>query len=129
MYISKHSLAIGMLVLGLAAGDCWGGPPTTSSGSQWYNPMQWQMPSLPWGGEPPRIRKKSQGLMADMNQSAKRGWAKTKSVLDPSQLFVSDPKPASSKSAPGFWEGLFGPSEEKREVRTVNDFLSQPHPR
>lgn len=129
MYISKLSLTVGILVLGLAVGDCLGGPPTISGGSQWYNPMQWQMPSLPWSGEPPRIRKKSQGIIADMNQTAKRGWAKTKAALDPSQLFVSDAKPAPSKNKPGFWEGLFGPSEEKREVRTVNDFLSQPHPR
>src|SRR5690606_19317905 len=129
MYISKLSLAVGILVVGLAAGDGWGGPPTSDAGSQWYNATQWQLPSLPWIGEPPGIRKKAQGLMADVNQSAKRGWAKTKAVLDPSRMFVSDPKPASSKSKPGFWGALFGPSEEEREVRTVNDFLSQPHPR
>jgi hypothetical protein len=124
------SILAGLLVLVIAEGSCCAGPPTRSKGSgPWYNPMQWQMPSMPWSSEQPRIRKKSQGVMTDMNQSAKRGWAKTKSALDPSKMFVSDPNPAPQKSEPGFWDGLFGPSKSSEDVRTVNDFLSQPHPR
>lgn len=135
MHISKLSILTGVLVIALAVGGCWAGPPTTGSGgagTQWYNPAQWQMPAMPWSGEPPRIRKKPQGMMSEMNQSAKRGWAKTKAVLNPlnpARMFVSDPKPASSKPKPGFWESIFGPAYAPQDVRTVNDFLSQPHPR
>lgn len=88
---------------------------------------------MPWSTEPPRIKKKSQGVMSDMNQSAKRGWTKTKDVLNPSRMFVSDPdprpsKPASKNSEPGFWGSVFGTKTPKKEVKTVNDFLSQPLP-
>jgi hypothetical protein len=71
--------------------------------------------------------------MSDMNQSAKRGWAKTKDVLNPGRIFVSDPDPKPSrmptkKSEPGFWGSVFGPKTPEKEVKTVNDFLSQPYP-
>lgn len=86
---------------------------------------------MPWS-EPPRIEKKSPGVMSGMNQSAKRGWAKTKNALNPGRMFVSDPAPRPSKmssknSEPGFWDGIFGPKTPKKEVKTVNDFLMQPH--
>lgn len=130
MNISGLSILTGVLVIAVVSGNCWAGPPKSrsNSGAAWYNPTQWQLPSMPWSSEQPRIRKKSQGVVTDMNQSAKRGWAKTKSVLDPSKMFVSDPKPAREKSTPGFWDGLFGADEEESKP-SVNEFLSQPHPR
>jgi hypothetical protein len=134
MNASQIAIAIGILVVSTACNPCQGGPPTTGQGSQWYNPSQWSMPSMPWTTEKPRIKKKSQGVMTDMNQSAKRGWAKTKEVLDPTKMFVADAKPrpskpAPAKSEPGFWGSLFGSEKPQKEVKTVNDFLNQPLPK
>lgn len=131
---AKLSIVV-LLVLLVPAEWCAAGPPRTSGDAQWYNPASWQWPTMPWSQEPARIRKKSPSVLGQMNQSAKRGWVKTKETLSPSNLFT-DSKPASaprskskSQSEPGFWSSLFGPSQPTREVRTVNDFLSQPHPR
>jgi hypothetical protein len=130
MKISALSIVTGMLAALVAANCLAGSPASGSSGAPWYNPLQWQMPSVPWSSEQPRLRKKSQGIVTDMNESAKRGWTKTKNALDPTRMFVSDPKPSPpAKSEPGFWGTLFGSEQDKQDVRTVNDFLSQPHPR
>lgn len=112
-------------------------PPMTGKpkSGQWLdtiNPTKWDWPSMPWSQEPPRIQKKSEGVVSNLNQSAKKSWSKTKSVLNPSRLFINDdkPKPAKQKdSSTGFFSGLFAPKEEPKEVNTVNDFLSLPHPR
>jgi len=134
MKASKLSLAVGMSVALFVASPAWGKPPTTKSNSQWYNPAEWSWPSMPWSSEPARIKKKSPGVMTQMNQSAKRGWTKTKEVLDPSRMFVSDPKTSQSKQAkkaksePGFWDSLFGP-EEVKEDNSVNSFLKAPMPK
>jgi len=124
-----------LLALGIVS-PCVGAPPKRGGGasmSKLFNPTQWDWPTMPWSTEPPRIKKKSQGVMSDMNQSAKRGWEKTKDTLNPSKMFISDadPKPSKSmkeKSEPGFWGSVFGSKPPKKEVKTVNDFLSQPHP-
>lgn len=124
-----------LVVLGIAS-PCVAAPPKSGGGLSmpiWLAPTQWKWPSMPWSTEPPRIKKKSQGVVSDMNQSAKRGWAKTKDVLNPSKMFVSDPDPRPSKTAPksaepGFWGSVFGSKASKTDVKTVNDFLSQPHP-
>ena len=119
------------------------GPPMTGSShssgdSHWFgtlNPKQWSwptMPSMPWAEEPARIQKKQKSFVANMNNSAKSGWAKTKHALDPTKLFESDPKrpkKSSAKQSEGFFGGLFKPEEKPREIRTVNDFLSQPQPK
>jgi hypothetical protein len=132
MKASKLSLAVGMLVAFVVASPALGKPPTTKSNSQWYNPADWSWPSMPWSSEPARIKKKSPGVMTQMNQSAKRSWTKTKEVLDPSRMFVSDPKPSASKQAkksePGFWDSLFG-AEEVKEDNSVNSFLRAPMPK
>ncbi len=135
MNVSKVFRLIAIfLVLGIAS-PCFADPNKSGVGASlpnWLVPTQWKWPSMP-GSEPPRIKKKSQGVMSDMNQAAKRGWTKTKDVLNPSKMFVSDPDPRPSKSSaknsePGFWSSVFGSKPPKKEVKTVNDFLSQPHP-
>lgn len=123
------------LVLGIAS-PCMGAPPASGFGasmSKVFSPTQWDWPTMPWSTEPPRIKKKSQGVVSDMNRSARRGWEKTKDVLNPSKMFVSDPAPKPTKSVkeksePGFWGSVFGTQPPKKEVKTVNDFLMQPHP-
>jgi hypothetical protein len=123
------------------------GPPMTGSSgdSQWLgamNPKTWSwpsmpsMPSMPWGEEPARIQKKPKSVVANMNRSAKSGWNKTKNALNPANLFETDAKarPKTTKSATsnaddGFFGKLFKPEEKPKEIRTVNDFLSQPQPR
>jgi len=122
-------------ILGFVS-PCVGAPPKSGGGSsisKVFNPTQWEWPSMPWSTEPPRIKKKSQGVVSDMNRSAKRGWEKTKDVLNPSKMFVSDPAPKPSKSMkeksePGFWGSVFGTKPPKKDVETVNDFLGQPRP-
>jgi len=122
------------------------GPPMTGSSksdgdSSWLdavNPKQWSlptMPAMPWSEERPRIQKKSKSMISSMSSSAKNGWAKTKNALDPRGLFEADPKVKSkgTKSTgrdteEGFFGGLFKPEEKPKEIKTVNDFLSQPHP-
>ena len=122
------------------------GPPMTGSSksdgdTSWLdslNPKQWSlptMPAMPWSAERPRIQKKSKSIISNMNSSAKNGWAKTKNALDPRGLFEPDPKarPKMTKSSgkdteEGFFGGLFKPEEKPKEIKTVNDFLSQPHP-
>jgi hypothetical protein len=91
------------------------------------------MPKMPWSKEPARIKKKSPGMVDTMKASTKSGWNKTKRALDPTRLFNSEPKPAPKKtttqsSEDGFFGSMFKPKEDK-EIRTVNDFLSQPQPR
>ncbi|HBJ38686.1 MAG TPA: hypothetical protein DDZ51_28830 [Planctomycetaceae bacterium] len=135
MNVSKVFRLIAIFLVLCIASPCFAAPPSSGGGASmpsWLVPTQWKWPSMPWT-EPPRIKKKSQGVMSDMNQSAKRGWTKTKDALNPSKIFVSDnaPKPskASSKSTePGFWGSVFGSKTPQKEVKTVNDFLSQPHP-
>ena len=118
------------------------GPPLTGarkSGdeSAWskLNPAHWDWPSLPWSEEPPRIQKKTPSMMSSMNKSAKTSWAKTKRTLDPTRLFdlgkdtqTSDGRAQKPSTSGGFFSGLFT-TEEPKQIRTVNDFLSQPHPR
>ena len=88
---------------------------------------------MPWAGEPARIKKKAPSTMSKMNQSAKEGWNKTKRALDPTRMFKAKDDPSSStqpmsnmSDRPSVMGGLFGPKPEPHEVRTVNDFLSQP---
>jgi len=109
----------------------------TSTASKWMdamNPAQWKwptMPAMPWTAEKPRIQKKSPSVMSNMTKSAKTGWSKTKSALDPTQIFGSDSK-AKKAPAKDSDKGIFGAmfkKEEPKEIHTVNDFLSQPHPR
>jgi len=122
------------LALGIAS-PAFADPPKSGFGApvpSWLAPTEWKWPTMPWS-EPPRIQKKSTGVMSGMNQSAKRGWTKTKDVLNPAKMFISDPDPRPSKasakkSEPGFWGSVFGSKTPQKEVKTVNDFLSQPHP-
>lgn len=110
------------------------GPPQTSPDTTWYNPATWSLPAPPWSSEPSRLRKKSPGLLTEMNQSARRGWAQTKSVLDPSKMFIAAPKPSppkpttKSSGSGGFWGRLFGTAPAANEIRTTDDFLRQPRP-
>lgn len=123
------------------------GPPMTGSSKSsgdgsWLdslNPKQWSlptMPAMPWSEERPRIQKKSKSIISNMNNSAKNGWAKTKNALDPRGLFEPDPKArtkvtksSGKDSEEGFFGGLFEPEKKPKEIKTVNDFLSQPQPR
>ncbi len=116
------------------------GPPTigkSTQGNGWLsaiNPTNWEMPSMPWSKEPPRIqKKKSTNIMSAMNASTKRTWTRTKNALDPSRMFEPssrETKPISKTSEnTGFFNGLFGGTDEPRDVRTVNDFLSLPQPK
>lgn len=134
--LTAFRLIVVFMALGFAS-PAYCSPPSSGGGltvPTWLAPTQWKWPTMPWSTEPPRIKKKSQGMMSDMNQSAKRGWTKTKDALNPGRYFVSDPDPKPSKSAsknaePGFWDNLFGTKPPEKEVKTVNDFLSQPHVR
>lgn len=125
--------AVLLAVIGIA-GIAQAGPPTTASGKSggWLgplNPTTWSWPSMPWSNEPPRIKKKSQGFMSDMNQSAKRGWTRTKQALDPSWMLPSDKPKSSGSSDEGFFGSIFTSDREPKKIETVNEFLSQPHPR
>jgi hypothetical protein len=116
------------------------GPPMTGDSASkgmgdWMaplNPMTWSMPKMPWSSEPARIKKKSPSTMSKVTQSTKEGWSKTTHALNPARLFNSDsppkpaPKPMSNQKETGFFGSLFGPKEEPKEIRTVNDFLNQP---
>lgn len=135
-----------LVLLLLDSNDCLSGPPLSGEGSgkaSWMNPAEWSMPKLPpmptmpkmpWSGEPARIKKKSPGVMDSMKGTAKSGWNKTKRALDPTRMFNSDAKPAPKKTESkaadgGFFSGMFKSEKEDKEIRTVNDFLSQPQPR
>jgi hypothetical protein len=129
-----------LLIQFSAVANCLAGPPLSGESSSpsiptWMKPTEWsmpKMPSMPWSKEPARIKKKSPGIMTSMNESAKAGWSKTKRALDPTRMFGEGnkpkSKPAATSSEPGFFGSMFQPKEEK-EIRTVNDFLSQPQPR
>lgn len=144
MRTSALKIVTGLLFSVWLISDVHAGPPLTGAGksagqSTWskLNPTQWNWPSLPWSEEPPRIQKKTPSMMSSMNKTAKTGWEKTKRTLNPTRFFNSDSqtksKPQSSRSHSessqgGFFSGIFK-SDEPKQIKTVNDFLSQPHPR
>jgi hypothetical protein len=146
MRVHVLTISAGLLLAVCFASPSVAGPPMTgsapSAGSKWIgalNPTNWKMPSMPWTTEKPRIQKKAPSVMSNVNKSAKTTWTKTKRALDPTRMFPSSEKaktpsttshPASSQSKEsegGYFSGLFR-SEEPKEIRTVNDFLSQPTP-
>ncbi len=117
-----------VLVIGLASPAPAAAP---AGGSKWYNPMTWSAPTMPWSKEPPRIKRKSQGMVGDLNRTAQSGWTKTKDMMNPSKVFVNrddSKKSQAGNSGPGFWSSMFPPKEKPREIRTVSDFLKLPPP-
>lgn len=116
-----------LLMLMLVASLVWpASPAAAAGGTKWYNPLTWSAPTMPWSKEPPRIKRKSQGVVADLNRTAQSGWHKTKSAMNPTKLFRTSSEPARDTDQPGFWTRMFGPTETAGEIRTVDDFLNQP---
>lgn len=128
-------LAIVLVSFGLIAGTTSAQPPMTS-GSSWLKTPNWSLPSMPWSQAKPPAKKKSPGMMSQINKSTQQSWNRTKRALDPSWMFPSDSKPNKTSSVSrnkpakqndGMFSGWFGGKEDK-ELNSVNDFLAQPRP-
>ena len=110
------------------------------------NPMNWKMPEwklpnfrelLPAQEEKARIKKKKDGLVDEVTQTASRSWNRTKRALDPQKLnpanfFTASARMPSKtppkKSEPGFFRSLFSPAPPADQNATVTDFLRQSRP-
>lgn len=110
------------------------------------NPMNWKMPQwkmpnfremLPAQEEKARIKKKKDGLVSEVTQTASNSWNRTKAALNPQKLnpvnfFTASartPSTQPSKPAkPGFFQSLFAPAEPPKDNSTVTDFLRQSRP-
>ena len=92
---------------------------------------------LPTKQEKTTIRKKKDGLVSEVTQTASRSWARTKETLSPKNLNPIRFMPASSRKPaaapktkePGFFGSLFSPEPPPRRNDTVTDFLGQDKPR
>lgn len=111
------------------------------------NPMNWKMPEwkmpnfrqiLPAQDEKARIKKKKDGLLEEVTQTASKSWNRTKEVLSPQKLnpvnfFSASARMPSSdrteKAEPGFFRSLFTPAAPPADNNsTVTDFLRQSRP-
>ena len=111
------------------------------------NPTNWKMPTflkmpkfsgiMPAKQDQMRIKKKKDGLVADVSQTASRSWQRTKESLSPQNLNPIKFFPASARTPskpktdnePGFFGSLFAPRPQPQNPSTVNDFLGQAKPR
>ncbi len=111
------------------------------------NPTKWQMPTflkmpkfsgiLPAKQDQTRIKKKKDGLMEDVTQTASSSWKRTKEVFSPQNLnpikffpaSAKTPSPAKADEGPGFFGSLFAPRPQPQRPSTVNGFLGQEKPR
>lgn len=128
----KVSSWIALSLMLLAPLDVSAAPPKTG-GSSWFKPPAWNMPTMPWSKAKAPARKKSPGMMNQISKSAQQSWSKTKKTLNPARMMPAESKPTSTstskRSEDGFFSGLFGGEKKpEKDVKTVNDFLSQPKP-
>ena len=99
-------------------------------------PSMPKMPSMPWSAKSQTpAKKKSPGVMSQLNKSTQRGWNQTKKLFDPSWMMPEkkvSPSPASASKMrtreEGIFSGMFGEKKQDRKISTVNDFLGQPRP-
>lgn len=110
------------------------------------NPLNWKMPEwklpnlralLPAQEEKASIKKKKDGLVEEVTQTASRSWNRTKKALNPQKLNPVNFFPASArmpssnstqKTEPGFFRSLFMPPPPEPDNATVTDFLRQSRP-
>ncbi len=118
-------------------------PPSSGQMAENLNPANWRMPQwklpsirglLPSTGEKAAIKKKKDGLFAEVTKTASNSWARTKEALNPQKLNPVNFLPASarmpsaekpSESKPGFFRSLFSPVTSQPEDPSVNNFLRQ----
>ena len=99
-------------------------------------PSMPKMPTMPWSAKSQTpAKKKSPGVMSQLNKSTQRGWNQTKKLFDPSWMMPEkkvSPSPASASKMrtreEGIFSGMFGEKKQDRKISTVNDFLGQPRP-
>lgn len=108
------------------------------------NPANWTMPKLkmptmstflPTKQEKDRVITKKNGLVAEVSDTAKKSWQRTKDTLNPMRLIPAGFK-QNAQTAPatpeaqqgGFFSSLFAPFPKSDDADTkpsVNDFLKQ----
>jgi hypothetical protein len=96
------------------------------------------MPTMPWSAKSKTpAKKKSPGLMSQLNKTTQKGWNQTKKLFDPSWMMPEkkvSPSPASASASKmrtreeGIFSGMFGEKKQDKKISTVNDFLGQPRP-
>ena len=122
-------------------------PITIGQMASGLNPMNWKMPQwkmpnfrgmLPAQEEKARIKKKKDGLLSEVTQTASNSWSRTKDALNPQKLnpanfFTASARTPSTsekeETKPNFFSSLFTPAEEPADSNaTVTDFLRQSRP-
>lgn len=99
-------------------------------------PKMPSMPTMPWSAKSKTpAKKKSPGLMSQLNKSTQKGWNQTKKMFDPSWMMPEkkvSPSPASASKLrtreESIFSGMFGEKKPEKKISTVNDFLGQPRP-
>lgn len=102
-------------------------------------PQNWKMPSLqsilPGQNERDQIKKRKDGLVQEVTESAKRSWQKTKDTLNPKRLiptnlFGAGSQPNGQSQGGGFLSSLLGGGNSAQErAASASDFLRQDKPR
>lgn len=141
------TLSVVMLCGSPARGEETTGPSPMRRMVDTMNPTNWKMPTflkmpkfsgiMPAKQDQMRIKKKKDGLVADVSQTASRSWQRTKETLSPQNLNPIKFFPASARtpskpkadSGPGFFGSLFAPRPQPESPNTVNGFLGQAKPR
>lgn len=133
-----------LAICGLLAsnpGNTLAGPPKIGAPNpfvQWLSPLNpagWRLPEWKWPGQAkksPVLQQKSGGIWSGMTSAVQRGWRTTKRTLDPTggqsqpQRGRTDGRTQDKQES--FWSGLWPQRQEPKQIKTANDFLSQPMP-